>query len=147
MAERLRDMGAEVLAMPCNTAHAHAAAIRAAGPPFIDMIEATVEAARATGARRIGVLATPGGTALYVEALGRAGLEPATLEGADERAFMAAVLGFKAGAKSEEIKKAYKALVKIHHPDANGGDKTSEERLRAIIAAYSHLKQKGFVVA
>ena len=63
----------------------------------------------------------------------------------DRRAFE--VLGFKAGAKSEEIKKAYKALVKIHHPDANGGDKTSEERLRAIIAAYSHLKQKGFVVA
>ncbi len=97
MAERLRDMGAEVLAMPCNTAHAHAEAIRAAGLPFIDMIEATVEAARATGARRIGVLATPGGTALYREALGRAGLEPATLEGADERAFMAAVLAFKAG--------------------------------------------------
>ena len=37
--------------------------------------------------------------------------------------------------------------MKIHHPDANGGDKTSEERLRAIIAAYSHLKQKGFVGA
>lgn len=97
MAERLRDMGAEVLAMPCNTAHAHAAAIRAAGPPFIDMIEATVEAARATGARRIGVLATPGGTALYVEALTAAGLAPVTLDEAERAAFMAAVLGFKAG--------------------------------------------------
>ncbi len=97
MAVRLRDMGAEMLAMPCNTAHAHAAAIRAAGLPFLDMIEATVEAARATGAKRIGVLATPGGTSLYVEALRRAGLEAATLAGADERAFMAAVLGFKAG--------------------------------------------------
>ncbi|RYE09262.1 MAG: J domain-containing protein [Hyphomicrobiales bacterium] len=61
----------------------------------------------------------------------------------DRRAFEA--LGFKASAKSDEIKRAYKALVKIHHPDANGGDKTSEERLRAIIAAYSHLKHKGFV--
>lgn len=97
MAERLRDMGAEVLAMPCNTAHAHAAAIRAAGPPFIDMIEATVEAARATGARRIGVLATPGGTALYVEALTAAGPAPVTLDEAERAAFMAAVLGFKAG--------------------------------------------------
>lgn len=54
-------------------------------------------------------------------------------------------LGFIAYAKGEEIKKAYKALVKIHHPDANGGDKSSEDRLRAIIAAYSHLKAKGFV--
>ena len=63
----------------------------------------------------------------------------------DRRAFE--TLGFKTRAKSEEIKRAYKALVKIHHPDANGGDKGSEERLRSIIAAYSHLKSKGFVVA
>ena len=61
----------------------------------------------------------------------------------DRRAFEA--LGFKTSAKSEEIKRAYKALVKIHHPDANGGDKSSEDRLRSIIAAYSHLKTKGFV--
>lgn len=54
-------------------------------------------------------------------------------------------LGFSGYAKADEIKKAYKALVKIHHPDANGGDKSSEDRLRAIIAAYSHLKAKGFV--
>ncbi len=62
----------------------------------------------------------------------------------DRRAFE--TLGFKTGAKSDEIKRAYKALVKIHHPDANGGDKAREERLRSIIAAYSHLKLKGFVV-
>jgi DnaJ-class molecular chaperone len=61
----------------------------------------------------------------------------------DRRAFE--TLGFMGYAKSDEIKKAYKSLVKIHHPDANGGDKSSEDRLRAIIAAYSHLKAKGFV--
>ena len=54
-------------------------------------------------------------------------------------------LGFHGHAKAEEIKKAYKGLVKVHHPDANGGNKASEERLRAIISAYSHLKTKGFV--
>lgn len=97
MAVRLRDMGAEVLAMPCNTAHAHADAIRAAGPPFIDMVTATVEAAGATGARRIGVLATPGGETLYATALAVAGLERVGLEEADRAAFMAAVFAFKAG--------------------------------------------------
>lgn len=97
MAVRLREMGAEVLAMPCNTAHAHAGAIRAAGLPFLDMIAATVEAAAATGARRIGVLATPGGEALYAAALERAGLEMVRLSEADRGGFMAAVLGFKAG--------------------------------------------------
>ncbi len=54
-------------------------------------------------------------------------------------------LGIHGHAAAAEIKMAYKKLVKIHHPDANGGDKSSEERLRAIIAAYTHLKTKGFV--
>ncbi|WP_052726675.1 J domain-containing protein [Devosia epidermidihirudinis] len=54
-------------------------------------------------------------------------------------------LGILGHAKSDEIKAAYKSLVKLHHPDANGGDKSSEDRLRTIIAAYSHLKKMGFV--
>ena len=31
----------------------------------------------------------------------------------------------------------FKALVKRHHPDANGGDRSSEDRLREIIQAYT----------
>ena len=54
-------------------------------------------------------------------------------------------LGLIGQSKSDDIKRAYKTLVKIHHPDANGGDKASEERLRTIIAAYAHLKKTGFV--
>ncbi|MDP1732320.1 MAG: DnaJ domain-containing protein [Devosia sp.] len=54
-------------------------------------------------------------------------------------------LGIHGHAPAAEIKKAYKDLVKIHHPDANGGAKASEDRLRFIIAAYTHLKTKGFV--
>lgn len=54
-------------------------------------------------------------------------------------------LGLEGRKSREEIKSAYKALVKLHHPDANGGDKSSEDRLRAIISAYNHLKSKGLV--
>jgi hypothetical protein len=39
-----------------------------------------------------------------------------------------------------ELKARYKALVKRHHPDANGGDKDAEERLKVIIQAYTTLK-------
>lgn len=60
----------------------------------------------------------------------------------DKRAFE--VLGFSNRVQADELKKAYKAMVKLHHPDANGGDRGSEDRLRAIIAAYNHLKAKGF---
>jgi hypothetical protein len=48
-------------------------------------------------------------------------------------------------AKREDIKARFKELVKIHHPDANGGDGRSEEKLREILQAYNYLKQSGLV--
>ena len=53
-------------------------------------------------------------------------------------------LGLSANATTQDIKSAYKELVKKHHPDANGGDRGSEERFRAVIQAYQLLKQAGF---
>ena len=47
-------------------------------------------------------------------------------------------------ATSEELKARYKLLVKQNHPDANGGDRSSEERLREIILAYKILQKAGF---
>lgn len=44
-----------------------------------------------------------------------------------------------------EIKARFKELVKRHHPDVNGGDHRSEDRLRDIIQAYNFLKQAGLV--
>jgi hypothetical protein len=38
------------------------------------------------------------------------------------------------------VKSRYKELVKIHHPDANGGDREAEEKLKEINAAYSTLR-------
>ena len=54
------------------------------------------------------------------------------------------VLGLEADAKRADIKARFKLLVKRHHPDANGGDRGSEDRLREIIAAYNYLKSAGF---
>ncbi len=54
------------------------------------------------------------------------------------------VLGLEADAKRTDIKSRFKVLVKRHHPDANGGDRTSEEQLREIIQAYNYLKSAGF---
>lgn len=38
------------------------------------------------------------------------------------------------------IKRRYRELAKRHHPDANGGDKRAEERLKEINQAYNTLK-------
>ena len=55
------------------------------------------------------------------------------------------VLNLSETASKEEIKTKFKELVKLHHPDANGGDSRSEEKLREIIQAYNYLKQSGMV--
>lgn len=49
-------------------------------------------------------------------------------------------LGLDEGADAEAIKTRYKELVKRHHPDANGGDRSREEKLREIIHAYKTLR-------
>jgi DnaJ domain len=53
-------------------------------------------------------------------------------------------LGLEADASTQEVKSRFKVLVKRHHPDANGGDRSSEDKLREIIQAYNYLKSIGF---
>ncbi|MDZ7822794.1 MAG: J domain-containing protein [Ahrensia sp.] len=54
-------------------------------------------------------------------------------------------LGLEKTATSDQIKARYKELVKKHHPDANGGDRTSEEIFRDVIQAHKILKSAGMV--
>ena len=53
------------------------------------------------------------------------------------------MLGLEAGATLQDIKARYKELVKRFHPDANGGDRGAEERLKQVIKAYSVLRAAG----
>jgi len=115
MAMRLRDAGAQVLAMPCNTAHALTGAIRKVGLPFIDMIAETTAAATAGGAKKVGVLATPGGEALYTRTLQARGAKIVRLSGADRQAIMSCINAVKAGDVGEapraEMRRLAAALV------------------------------------
>jgi hypothetical protein len=72
----------------------------------------------------------------------RAEAERRTVRNAERKALHA--LGLEDGAVGPDIKARFKELVKRHHPDANGGDRTSEDKLREIIEAYSYLKKTGF---
>jgi hypothetical protein len=53
-------------------------------------------------------------------------------------------LGLEAGVNAVTMKTRFKDLVKRHHPDANGGDRSSEDRLVEVIQAYNYLKSVGF---
>lgn len=55
------------------------------------------------------------------------------------------ILGLETSATLNEIKARYKELVKRFHPDANGGDRGTEERLKQVIKAYGVLKTSGIV--
>src|SRR4029450_13461693 len=55
-----------------------------------------------------------------------------------EKDFYAA-LGVSKDASAADIKKAYRKLAQQHHPDANKGDKVSEERFKEVGRAYAVL--------
>ena len=63
------------------------------------------------------------------------------ITGVQERALDA--LNLDASATLHEIKARYKELVKRFHPDANGGDRGAEERLKQVIKAYGVLRASG----
>jgi hypothetical protein len=68
--------------------------------------------------------------------------ERRTVRNAERKALH--TLGLETDAQRTEIKARFKELVKRHHPDANGGDRGSEDKLREIIEAYNYLKSAGY---
>ncbi|MEY9591009.1 curved DNA-binding protein CbpA [Bradyrhizobium yuanmingense] len=81
-----------------------------------------------------------------LELNGRAGARPRAEAKPEARKILNAerkalqVMGLNANATLGDIKAKYKAMVKQHHPDANGGDRSTEDRLVEIIKAYHYLK-------
>lgn len=77
------------------------------------------------------------------------GAERASANGASRGAFVGVagrevqamtVLGLTPPLSLTQLKSRFKELVKKLHPDANGGDKKAEGRLRLVIEAYAVLK-------
>lgn len=102
-ARRLRELGATVAAMPCNTAHVFLPRLVAdTGLRFVDMIDATVTAlTRSAGApRTVGLLGTRGvlHSRLYQERLAAAGIRSVEPDPDAQRSVDAAVREVKRGA-------------------------------------------------
>lgn len=76
-AKRLAAFGAELIVIPCNTAHYFYDRLAQAVPvPFLNMVERTVLTARAGGCRTLGLLATEGTvrTHIYQDVCARHGM-------------------------------------------------------------------------
>ena len=52
-------------------------------------------------------------------------------------------MGLDADVEPAKVRRRYAELVKRFHPDANGGDRSLEDRLQAVIRAYETLKTTG----
>ncbi|WP_375271810.1 J domain-containing protein [Sphingomonas sp.] len=61
------------------------------------------------------------------------------LSGEDRRSLD--VLALAPDADRAALRKRYSELVRKYHPDRNGGDRSHEERLTKVIAAYQQLRQ------
>lgn len=112
-AQGLEREGADFILISCNTAHFFAPEIQAAiSIPILNMIEATVDAATARGAKHVGVLAGTGciEAGLYQDALTRAGIEPRTHNLEQQERMMALIYRIKGGDLSEASRVEARAL-------------------------------------
>jgi aspartate racemase len=103
MAIGLREAGAEVLAMPCNTAHLHAQEIReASGLPLIDLIDEAIEEMVRLGCKDAGILATDLAGDMYRDRLKARGLQSYRVSQNKQQDVMASVYRVKAGTADRE---------------------------------------------
>ncbi|MDP9839856.1 curved DNA-binding protein CbpA [Neorhizobium huautlense] len=72
----------------------------------------------------------------------KADLQKRKLKVLEARAFE--TLGLDEDASAEDIRRRYKEKLKMHHPDANQGERDTEGQLQASIEAYRIIKLHGF---
>ncbi|MBQ2719020.1 MAG: amino acid racemase [Clostridia bacterium] len=107
-------MGAELLVMPCNTAHHFHAEVQAAvGIPLLHMIDLTRDALVARGVRTVGLLATEGTvkSGIYAASLRESGLSLLLPDERGQRAITDLIYnGVKAGRQDHDIAPARAAM-------------------------------------
>ena len=111
MAKRLEHAGADLLVMPCNTAHVYIEEIRASvSIPVLDMIRETVAAIDRSS---VGLLATDGTiqTGLYQEACEARGVCVIVPDSADQRSIMDAIAGIKRGENPRRVEEDIEPIV------------------------------------
>ena len=99
--EKLRNYGAGILVLTCNTAHSFLSEIEPyVDIPFINMVDETAKICASAGCRRVGILSTRGTIAsgIYEKALGEYGIDTIYPSEEDERSISSLIYGhIKAG--------------------------------------------------
>ena len=117
MARKLEAMGADVLTIPCNTAHYyHPAIAEAVGIPVLDMVGLSVERldTLAPKPKRIGMLASPAvlRVGLFDKHLTAAGYELTPVDQDTEDRLLEIIKAVKAGGTSPAHRRTYEAIAR-----------------------------------
>jgi aspartate racemase len=100
-AVKLANAGADLICIPCNTAHTFYEQLVAASPvPVLHMIRETAKRAKSIGAKRVGILATDGTifSKVYQIALFEQGIEPVVPDAEMQKNVMSVIYDYvKAG--------------------------------------------------
>ncbi len=164
-AKRLVSIGAEVLVMPCNTAHGfYDGVCAAAGVPVLHMLRLTRDALKTRGVKTAGLLATDGTveTGLYQRAFENSGIDLLTPDVEGQASVMDIIYnGVKAGDMAHDtsaLRRCCEALLacgaetlilgctelppafELYHLDYPATDPTLELALAAIRCAGCRIK-------
>ena len=105
-ANKLANAGADLICIPCNTAHTFYEELQSASPvPVLHMIRETAKRAASTGAKRVGLLATDGTitSAVYQQALIEQDIEPVLPDKDIQKQVMSVIYDYvKAGKEVSE---------------------------------------------
>jgi len=116
-AKGLQGMGADVLIMPCNTAHYfHKRVAETVEIPLLNMLEETAAYARQKGIKRVGLLATDGTirSGVYANAFEKEGIAICTPSAENQKAVMSVIYeGVKAGNYALDLTGFYKAMEEL----------------------------------
>ncbi len=123
MAQGLEKLGAEILAVPCNTAHYYLQHVTGAVKiPVINMIAETIQVILKDGIKDIAILATTATlkTKLYEKGLIQAGLNITLPQAEYQKEVMKAINGVKAGNFSTAYQVVEKVLGHVKDCGARG---------------------------
>ncbi len=116
-AKGLQAMGADVLIMPCNTAHYfHSRVAETVDVPLLNMLEETAKYAKEKGITRVGLLATDGTirSGVYAKAFEKEGIAICTPSAENQQAVMDVIYkGVKAGNYSLDLTGFYAAMDEV----------------------------------
>lgn len=120
-ARNVEAAGADILSIPCNTAHAFFDEIgRAVDLPVLDMVQIGIDAAVSTGADRVGLLATDGtlDLGLYHDAAAPRSIEIVPPEEPMQERVMAAIYNVKNGERKGPRRRLVEAVNTFDDVDA-----------------------------